>query len=155
MFSQEVTMRQSYLPALLYMAALLACGPPPRALQSITRADLDAFSAALKRFRAEGGPYPVTGSTFASFYDVIGNRLVEGEYLRDTAREPWGGTFGYWSDGTHFIIASSGPNRRFDLEYGQVAQEPVMIQPEMLCAQMSESNDDYVVMDGIPCPQDI
>ena len=81
--------------------------------------------------------------------------LVDEGYLREVAMEPWGGTFGYWSDGSHVVVASTGPNQRFDLEYGVLAQVHAVSQLEQLCAAMSPSNDDYVFIDGNECPQDI
>ena len=127
----------------------------PRGRQSVTQADLRAYSEALREFHDEGGAYPVTDSTFADFGTAIGSRLVDEGYLREVAMEPWGGTFGYWSDGSHVVVASTGPNQRFDLEYGVLAQVHAVSQLEQLCAAMSPSNDDYVFIDGNECPQDI
>jgi len=148
---------QDILPVVISagLVACTICPVPTRARQAVTKTDLLTISEALKQFRSDGGAYPVTGSTLASFDSAIGNTLAERYYIREVPTEPWGGTFGYWSDGTHFILVSSGPNQRFDLEYGQVAGEEGGSQPDLLCGKMSPSNDDYVIADGTECPQDI
>ena len=141
------------LTCALLLAALMLWGifgphinwVTPRGRQAVTWADLHAFSEALKQFRVEGGAYPVTGPALTSFNSVIGSSLVERGYLRELPKEPWGGTFGYWSDGTHVVVASSGPNRRFDLEYGELVQEQLLTQPELLCGKMSPSNESVIV----------
>src|SRR5262245_15035778 len=131
-----MTLRRYSTLALLFMPALAACPDAHQKLQAMARADLHLLSAALTQLRADGAAFPVTGPTLDSLDSALGRRLVEAGYVRDIPKEPWGGTFGYWSDGAHFMIVSPGPNQRFDLEYGQMAQEPVLNQPELLCGRM-------------------
>ena len=136
------------------MVTCTGCEAPPslRSRVAVTRANLRVLAESIEVFRTTVSSCPATGPGVVSLSQVLGETLVERGYVRAIPTDGWGQPIGFWSNGVHFMAASSGQNGRYDFDYGEFLKVRGDDGGRTLCnLASSPSNDDLVVVDGDAC----